>query len=70
MSLLGQKSRLTGTTKEIALLWADTRNYWHDAKSQEFDEKYMRELFASVDRTATIIDKLNEVLEKIKSDCE
>jgi len=70
MSLLGQKSRLTGATKELALQWAETRNYWHDPKSQEFDEKYMRELFASVDRTATIIDKLNEVLEKIKTDCE
>jgi hypothetical protein len=30
----------------------------------------MRELFASVDRTATIIDKLNEVLKKIQDDCE
>jgi hypothetical protein len=30
----------------------------------------MRELFAGVDRTATIIDKLGQVLEKIKTDCE
>ena len=70
MSLMGNKSRLTGATKELALRWAETRQYWHDAKSQEFDEKYMRELFAGVDRTATIIDKLGEVLEKVRTDCE
>jgi hypothetical protein len=70
MSMVGNKSRLTGATKELATRWAETRHYWNDAKSREFDERFMRDLFAGVDRTGTTIDKLNQVLEKITSDCE
>lgn len=70
MNLAGNKSRLLGATRELSLRWTETREHWRDAKCQEFHDRYMRELFASVDRTATIIDKLNEVLKKIQDDCE
>lgn len=70
MNLSGNKSRLLGATKELSLRWSETREHWRDAKSQEFHEHYMQELFARVDRTGTIIDKLNEVLKKIQADCE
>lgn len=70
MSLIGSKTRLTGATKDISLRWTETRNYWRDAKSQEFHQKHMQELFARVERTTNIIDKLDEVLKKIQDDCE
>ena len=70
MNLSGNKSRLLGVTKELSLRWAETRNYWRDAKSQEFDQKYMQELLARVDKAVTIIEKLDEVLKKVQSDCE
>jgi predicted outer membrane protein len=59
-----------GVTKELSLRWEETRNYWRDAKSQEFDKKYMEELLARVDKAVTIIEKLDEVLKKVQSDCE
>ena len=70
MNLSGNKSRLVGTTKELSLRWEETRNYWRDAKSQEFDQKYIQELLARVDKAVTVIEKLDEVLRKVKSDCE
>jgi predicted outer membrane protein len=70
MNLSGNKSRLMGVTKELSLRWEETRNYWRDAKSQEFDKKYMQELVARVDKAVTIIEKLDEVLKKVQSDCE
>jgi len=70
MNLSGNKSRLVGTTKELSLRWTETRNYWRDAKSQEFDQKYIQELLARVDKAVTVIEKLDEVLRKVKSDCE
>ena len=70
MNLNGTKSRLTGATKELSLRWSETRNHWRDAKSQEFHQQYMQELFARVERTGTIIDKLAEVLKKVQDDCE
>ena len=70
MNLSGQKGRLVGLTKELSLRWQETRNYWRDAKSQEFDQRYLAELFANVDKTVTVMEKLNELLTKVRSDCE
>ena len=70
MNLSGNKSRLVGLTQELVLRWAETRSSWRDVKSQEFDEKYMQELRAQVDKAVTVIEKLDEVLKKAQSDCE
>ena len=63
-------SRLAGLTKELRAQWQDTKNYWKDAKSQEFEHKYMEELLASVDRAVTMIDQLDKLVNKIRKDCE
>jgi len=63
-------SRLAGLTKELRAQWQDTKNYWKDAKSQEFERKYMEELLASVDRAVTVIEQLDKLITKIKKDCE
>ena len=63
-------NRLSGITKELRAQWLDTKSYWKDAKSQEFERRYMEELLASVDRTVTVIEQLEKLLTKIKTDCE
>jgi len=70
MSLSGNRSRLAAITKELALRWEETKNYWADAKSREFEVKYMDELLPRVDKTVTVIEKLDELLTKVRSDCE
>ena len=66
----GSGSRLAGLTKELRAQWQDTKNYWKDAKSQEFEHKYMEELVASVDRAVNVIDQLDKLVNKIRKDCE
>ena len=70
MSLSGSKNRLVAITKELSNRWDETKNYWRDAKSQEFEQRYMTELFANVDKTVTVMDKLNELMTKVRNDCE
>ena len=70
MNLSGNKSRLVGLTRDISLRWSETKNYWHDAKSEEFERRFMAELDASVNRAVLIVDKLDELLKKVRSDCE
>ena len=70
MSLSGSKNRLVAITKELSNRWGETKNYWRDAKSQEFEQRYMTELFANVDKTITVMDKLNELMTKVRNDCE
>jgi hypothetical protein len=70
MSLNASKARLVAITKELSNRWDETKNYWRDAKSQEFEQRYLVELFANVDRTVTVMEKLNELLTKVRNDCE
>ena len=66
----GNRSRLVGLTREISLQWAETKNYWRDAKSAEFDGRFMTELSAHVNRTVVVLSQLEELLKKVRSDCE
>jgi len=70
MSAGSSKSRLAAAAQELALKWEDTKNYWRDEKSAEFERKYLQELFVGVDKAAAVIDKLDELLKKVRSDCE
>ena len=63
-------SRLSGITKDLRGQWQQTKAYWRDSKAQEFEEKYLAELFASVDKTVAVIEQLDKLLQKIRSDCE
>ena len=70
MNPSGIKNRLVSITKGLATRWDETRNYWKDAKSLEFEKSYMTELFANVDRTVVVLEKLDEILAKVRKDCE
>lgn len=70
MSLNSSKSRLAGLTKELSLRWTDTREHWRDAKSAEFEQRFMQELFARMNQATTALDKLEELGKRIRKDCE
>ena len=70
MNPSGIKNRLVSLTKGLETRWDETKNYWRDAKSQEFEQRYMNELFANVDKTVTVLEKLDELLAKVRKDCE
>jgi hypothetical protein len=70
MNLSGNKGRLVGLTREFSLQWSETQTHWHDAKSEEFDRKFMVELSAHVNRAVVVLEQLEELLKKVRSDCE
>lgn len=70
MSLNGCKSRLTSVTRDLSLKWDDTKNFWRDGKAEEFERRFMRELFAEVNQSLLAIEKLDELLRKVRSNCE
>jgi hypothetical protein len=70
MSAVGSKGRLLGAAKELSLKWEDTKNHWRDERSREFERKYLQELFAGMDKAVTVIEKLDELLKKVRNDCE
>lgn len=70
MSLNASRSRMAALTRELAGHWRETRESWVDSRRDEFERQYMNELFASVDRALTAIEQLEEVLKKVRKDCE
>ena len=70
MNLSGSKSRLVASARELSQKWAETKNYWRDEKSTEFEHRYLEDLLIRVDKTVAIIEKLDEILKKVRSDCE
>lgn len=63
-------ARLEALTRELRLQWLQTRENWDDAKSREFEQTYLQELFAAVDRAVVVMDELDKLITKIKKDCE
>ena len=63
-------SRLAALTKELRVQWYQTKEYWADAKTQEFEQRFLAELFASVDKSVTVIEQLDKLLANIRHDCE
>jgi len=64
------QNRLMGLTKELAAEWALTKQSWSDAKSREFEKRFLDELFTGVNQAVTNIESLERILNKIRTDCE
>jgi len=63
-------ARLEALTRELRLQWQYTRDQWADAKSAEFEQRFLQELFATVDKTVAVIDEIEKVVAKIRKECE
>ena len=70
MSVRSSASNLAQAVKDLSLHWQQARSSWRDAKSIEFEETYLQDLTPHVSKTATAIEELDNILRKIKSDCE
>ena len=66
----GNGLKLAAVTKELSYQWQQTKESWNDAKSQEFQHQYIEELLSNIDRAVAVIDELDKLVGKIRSDCE
>jgi len=70
MSLGATRSRLLALTRDLAQHWAETRESWTDAKRNEFEKTYLAPLFGAVDRASSALEQLDEVVIRVRKDCE
>ncbi|MND06316.1 hypothetical protein D3C83_276160 [compost metagenome] len=68
--MTGSNNRLMGLTKELRAEWDQTKQYWNDAKSLEFERRFLDELFAGVNQAIANIDTLERNINKVRNDCE
>jgi hypothetical protein len=70
MSMTASKGRLEGLTKELSGKWTQTKDFWLDAKSQEFEQRFMDELITRVNRAVYSIHELDKLVTKVRNECE
>ena len=70
MSTKAAASNLGQTLKNFMVQWQDTRTYWRDAKSAEFEHKYLEKLPGYVQITRNVMEEMDGLLSKLKRDCE
>ena len=66
----GNGSKLMALTRQLSAQWLQTKEYWQDSKTVEFERKYMDELLAGVDKAVTVMDQVDKLVAKIRNDCE
>jgi hypothetical protein len=68
--MTASQNRLMGLTKELRGEWDQTKQYWSDAKSLEFEKRFLDDLMANVNQAVANIDALERILDKIHDDCD
>ena len=70
MNTSANGKQLVAATKDLVRRWEETKESWQDAKATEFEQKYLFELLAAMERAAPVFDDLDKLLNHIRSDCE
>ena len=70
MSVKASRSKLEKSTKNLLIEWEEAKNSWRDAKSLEFEKNYLAGMTDTVVSTARSIGKIDDLLGKIRRDCE
>jgi uncharacterized protein YukE len=64
------QNRLMSLTNNLRAEWEQTKSYWNDAKSREFEERFLQKLIPAVNQAISNIESLERTLQKIHADCE
>jgi len=70
MSAAANASNLAQAARELANEWQQTKSYWHDVKSQDFEQTYIEPLPGHVERAIMVMAEIDLILKKIRSECE
>jgi hypothetical protein len=64
------QNRLNALTKELLAEWANTKQYWRDAKADEFEKRHLDDLQSAVNIACANLEPLERALKQIHSDCD
>jgi hypothetical protein len=66
----GAASNLMEAMKQLGVEWDHARSSWRDVKAREFGEKYIEPLPNDLAKAKTVMEQIDELLKKVRSDCE
>ena len=62
-------ARLNHALKTLRERWDETRGYWRDQQARDFEKNHLIPLEAQSNNAIRGMDKLHEVLNKLRHDC-
>ena len=57
-------------TRELARKWEHTRQFWRDAKADEFERQFLSDLLSDVERSIPILEELDKLISTVRRECE
>ena len=57
-------------TRELSRKWEHTKQFWRDTKSAEFEQEYLAGLISDVERAVPILEELDNIISKVRRECE
>lgn len=70
MSSRNARSVLAKRTRELTVAWQQTRESWRDGRSREFEKKFLAPLAEAVNLSSATLSELDQILTRIRNDCE
>ena len=62
--------RLNKSLADLKEKWSETKEYWNDSSTREFQEEHLQPLTPQIQLAIAAINRLAEVLVKVERDCE
>lgn len=70
MNTHGSGAQLESAWRDLAAAWQHTTDDWRDAKSQEFEAKFLEKLPNLLAGARQAIEDIDILLRKMRHDCE
>jgi hypothetical protein len=70
MSLMDSKGALSRAVKDLLFRWEQVKEVWSDDQSAAFERTFLVLIEQDVRAAMGALDQMNQVLQKIESDCE
>jgi len=63
-------ANLMAAAKELSMQWQETKEYWRDAKTREFEERFLDPLPGYISRATRAMEEVDAILKRVRHDCE
>ncbi len=70
MSTRVSASNLAQAAKSLNVAWENTKTYWRDGKSAEFEREYLEELPSLIAQAINVMEEMDALCRKVRNDCE
>ena len=69
MSMDGARTRAQGALKELKVKWTEASASWNDVTAKAFERRYIEQLEQAVRAALPAMEKMAEVLARVRSEC-